>query len=440
MVGQAWRHFASPLHLRRFCRDETGAVAIIVAVSGLILVVLAGAAIDMAFYAERRSQIAAAVNSALLAAVASANQAEAAGKGLTAAASAGTAAARTIYGSDTAGIGADVTNRDLSITVEKKTVSNVKKWVASATVDGAYVTYFMQIVGTQTLPLKVAAASVGAINKVVDYWEFSIAVDTSQSMGIGTTVADMKTMIAYDNCYFACHEGPNDRMSKLRAKGVDFRIDAVSRAVSAMAATIKSTMTGNAKVALYKFDKSVYAAIRMTSKIDDLVNYTIDLPVWTPSPAARALSTSEGVTVLSTMMTILDAFVPAPGDGSSADKPKRAVFLITDGVQDTVYRDASTVYSSRDTLHNTGPLNTASCTSLKKKGVMVGVLYVTYYIPPGTSIPEVEPFRDQILTNLKACASSPSLFFNATNPDDISIALQGMLKAVQESVRVRLTD
>jgi len=439
-IRQAWQRLAQRKSVRQFCGDDGGAVAIIVAVCGLILLVLAGAAIDMALYVERRSQITAAVDAALLAAVSTANSAEAAGRGLTEAASAGSAAAGKVYADDIAGIGADVTGSDLSITVEKKTVSNVRKWVASATVDGSYITYFMKIVGTDSLPIKVAAASVGAINQSLDYWEFSIAVDTSQSMGIGTTVADMNTMIAYDNCYFACHEGPNDRMSILRAKGVDFRIDAVSRAVSAMAATIKSTMTGNVKVALYNFDSTVYVPIRMTSKIDDLVNYTIELPVWTPTPRAKQLKTSDGVTVLNTMMTILNAFVPAPGDGSSADKPKRAVFLITDGVQDTLYRDATTVYTSDDGLHNTGPLDTTSCTALKKKGVMVSVLYITYYIPTNVRIPEVEPFKDQILTKLKACASSPSLFFNATNPDDIKLALQGMLKAVQENVRVRLTD
>ncbi|MFO1130795.1 MAG: hypothetical protein U1E16_02080 [Hyphomicrobiales bacterium] len=95
-------------------------MAIITAITSLVVVVLAGAAIDMALYAERRSQITAAVDSALLAAVASANQAEAAGRSLTEAASAGAAAAGTVYDVDTADIGSDVTHRDLSITVEKR--------------------------------------------------------------------------------------------------------------------------------------------------------------------------------------------------------------------------------------------------------------------------------------------------------------------------------
>jgi hypothetical protein len=91
-------------------------------------------------------------------------------------------------------------------------------------------------------------------------------------------------------------------------------------------------------------------------------------------------------------------------------------------------------------LHFTGPLDPQKCEGLKKKGVLVSVLYVTYYIPPGVSVREIEPFKSRILPNLKACASSPELFFNASQPADIATALQGMLKAVQGSGKVRLTN
>jgi len=440
MVGQAWRRIASPGHLRRFCHDETGAVAIIVAVSGLILLVMAGAAVDMALYTERRSQIVSAVDAALLAAVSTANEAEAAGRGLTEAASAGAAAAGKIYGVDTAGVGADVTNYDLSITVEKKTVSNVKKWVASATVDGSYATYFMKILGTEVLPLRVSAGSTGVINKAMDYWQYYIAVDVSQSMGIGTTPDDMAKMIAYDKCYFACHEGPNDRMSKLRAKGIDFRIDAVSRAVNSMISTIKAQTSGNAQVGIYRIYSDLLEGVPITSDFDKLLDYKVELPVWVQAGRALELKTSDGDTNFRTSMKTLTDTVPTPGDGSSESSPKRAVFLITDGVHDSKPWESNTVWQSWDQLHHTGPMDPAFCKDLKKKGVLVAVLYIPYYFPKGVTISEVEDFRTRIQPNLKACASSDSMFFNASDASGISVALQSMLKVVSEADPVHLTN
>lgn len=441
-VGQAWRHVASPRPLRRFRQDESGAVAIIAAVTGLVLVVLAGAAVDMALYAERRSQITTAVDSALLAAVASANQAEAVGKSLTEAASAGSAAAATVYGVDTAGIGADVTGYDLSITVEKKTVSNVKKWVASATVDGTYSTFFMRIVGTDTLPIKVAAASTGAINKTMDYWQYYIAVDVSQSMGIGTTVSDMKKMVAFDEgkCYFACHTGPNDRMAQMRKAGIDFRIDAVDRAVKAMITTMKSGKTGNAQAGIYGFNWDISEAVPVTSDFDKLLNYTIDLPIWVWKGRALELRTSEGETNFRAAMASLTKLVPASGDGSSASNAKRSVFLITDGVHDSNGWESNAEWASWDRLHYTGPIDPAYCNGLKNKGVLVAVLYITYYQPEGGDTAEIGAFRSRILPKLKACASSDKLFFNATDSSGIGAALQSMLKVVTEADRVRLTN
>lgn len=442
LFGLGWRRVAGPRQVRRLRQDDSGAVAIITAITSLVVVVLAGAAIDMALYAERRSQITAAVDSALLAAVSSANQAEAAGRSLTEAASAGAAAAGTVYDVDTADIGSDVTHRDLSITVEKKTVSSVKKWVASATVDGSYSTYFMKIVGTHTLPLKVGAASTGAVNKAMDYWQYYIAVDVSQSMGIGTTVSDMKKMVAFDQskCYFACHTGPNDRMAQMRKAGIDFRIDAVDRAVKAMISTMKSGKTGNAQAGIYGINWDLSEAVPITSDFDKLLNYTIDLPVWVWKGRALELKTSEGETNFRAAMASLTRLVPASGDGSSASSPKRSVFLITDGVHDSNGWEGNAEWASWDRLHYTGPMDPAYCKGLKNKGVLVAVLYITYYQPEGGDTAEVGAFRSRILPKLKACASSDNLFFNATDSDGIGAALQSMLKVVTESSRVRLTN
>lgn len=440
--GKAWGRLVGANEWRSFCRNQSGSVAITVAVSGLVLLGLAGAAIDMALYAERRSQITAAVDTALLAAVSHATAAEAAGSDLSTVAAAASRAAGSVYDADVENIAEDVTNRDLSVTVEKKKVSNVMKWVASATVDASYTTYFMKLFGTEAMPIKVAASSVGGLNKSMEYWQYYIAVDFSQSMGIGTTVSDMKKMVAFDQykCYFACHTGPNDRMAQMRKAGIDFRIDAVDRAVKAMINTMKSGKTGNAQAGIYGFNWDISEAVPITSDFDKLLSYTIDLPIWVWKGRALALKTSEGETNFRAAMASLTKLVPASGDGSSASNARRSVFLITDGVHDSNGWERNAEWVSWDQLHYTGPIDPAYCTGLKNKGVLVAVLYITYYQPEGGDTSEISAFRSRILPKLKACASSDKLFFNATDSDGIGAALQSMLKVVTETTRTRLTN
>jgi Flp pilus assembly protein TadG len=431
---------AAGMWRERWVQDESGSVAVTVALTGFVLVVLAGAAIDMAIYLERRTQVAAAVDSALESAVSAAYQNEASGKTPSEAGAAGVKSGKALYDANTKKLGVDVTGKDVTIDVSKKVTAGSETWVADATVDGKYVTYFMKMLGMKTLPLQVKAASSVAINKTMDYWEYFITVDVSQSMGIGTTVTDMDKMVAYDGCYFACHVGVNDRMSKLRTMGVDFRIDAVSRAVSAMISAIKTTSNGNAKAGIYRIYTDLFDGVPLTSDFTQLQSYQIDLPVWIQSGRALELKTSEGVTNFRASMATLTDLVAAPGDGSTAAKPKRAVFLITDGVHDSLPTESNIVWQSWDGLHHTGPMSPSFCADLKRKGVVVSVLYISYYIPTGKEINEVKDFKDQILPNLKACASSPNLFFNATDSGGISAALQSMLRAVMGSGNVRLTN
>ena len=452
MALKDWIREHSPDHPRlRRRRGESGAVAVLVAVLCLVLILLAGGAIDMSIYLLRRSQITGAMDAAVASAVSTAISSEVSGSTVSAAASAGVTAGKDLWDANTSRLGSDVLNKTLTLKVEKKATGNGNSadWVGTASLDGSYVTSFMKLAGVKTLPLKVSAGSSVALNLDQEFWEFHIMVDTSQSMGIGTTVADMEAVKKWyaengfpqnSTCYLACHWGPNDAMSRMRTAKIDFRIDAVSRAVQSMVGTMSREMQGNAKAQLWQLYTDAKVLVPMTSTLSAITGYKIDLPYWQQSPAAKAAGDSEGTTNLRASMATLTAAVPPAGDGKTASSPKRAVFLITDGVHDSTTMEPNVVRTSPSGFHNTGPINPAFCEGLKTKGVVVSVLYLTYWIPPGTTIWHVDPFKNDILPKLKACASSPDLFFNATTPADINTSLQTMLKTVRYSGTVRLTN
>lgn len=450
MVLKKWVREHTPHHPRRpRRRGESGAVAVLVAVLSVVLILLAGGATDMSIYLLRRTQISGAMDAAVASAVSTAISSEVSGSTVSAAASAGVTAGKDLWDANTSRLGSDVLNKTLTLKVEKKATGNGNSadWVGTASLDGSYVTSFMKLAGVKTLPLKVSAGSSVALNLDQEFWEFEIVVDTSQSMGIGTTADDMTKIQQYygakggdAKCYFACHFGPGDDMSKMKAQGISFRLDVVSNAVSAMVTTMRDTMQGNAKARLWRLYTDATVMVPMTSDLNTIISRQIDMPIWKASPEAAALKTSDGTTNYRAVMDTLSAQVPTAGDGKTAASPKRAVMIITDGVHDAMPRESNAVQPPWiHATHNTGPMDPKFCQKLKDNGVLVSVLYVTYIIPANDGN-WVKPFADKIVPNLKSCATTTDLFFNAREPAEINKALQDMLRTVKYTGTVRLTN
>ncbi len=75
---------------------------------------------------------------------------------------------------------------------------------------------------------------------------------------------------------------------------------------------------------------------------------------------------------------------------------------------------------------------------MKDNGVTVGVLYIDYIVPAGFEF-AVDPYKTEILPDLKACATD-GLFFNATSPEGIKSAMKDMLATAMGLGAVRLTQ
>lgn len=149
-----------------------------------------------------------------------------------------------------------------------------------------------------------------------------------------------------------------------------------------------------------------------------------------------SLYNNDAMTDFSYAMARINAEMPAPGNGSaqSGDTPQGVLMIVTDGVVDAAVYSASdcgggnTVsisnkYGNFSRCH--APIDPSVCTTIKNRGIRVAVLYTTYQ-PVETDNwykSHVKPFISQVASNLQACASSPSLFYEVTTNGDIKAAL-----------------
>ena len=115
----------------------------------------------------------------------------------------------------------------------------------------------------------------------------------------------------------------------------------------------------------------------------------------------------------------------ASGNGASQNTSQKFLFVVADGLVD----------QNSGVGRQIGPINPQDCAALKARGVTILTLY-TPYLPLTTNgfyQAYVAPVQAQIAPQFAACASSPSLSFEAANAQDIDSRLQTMLTAVIQS-------
>jgi Flp pilus assembly protein TadG len=129
------------------------------------------------------------------------------------------------------------------------------------------------------------------------------------------------------------------------------------------------------------------------------------------------------------------------GTGSGPTNTLPYVFLITDGVNNSQTYSASSGFTgSNPTLPST-----SACTTLKKLGVTIAILYIPYQPLPAT-----KPYTASWATaedtavnaiipsdpgNLQSCAS-PNFFYTANTPADINTALTTMFEQAASTAHV----
>jgi len=113
-----------------------------------------------------------------------------------------------------------------------------------------------------------------------------------------------------------------------------------------------------------------------------------------------------------------NAQITTPGNGSATSNPQAVLFIVTDGVEDELLGGSRKIQAiNANGAHN-------YCTDIKNKGVTIVILYTTY-LPLTTNSfynSNVAPFQPNIASALQACATSPSLFYQAQVGEDLGAA------------------
>lgn len=412
-----------------YARAADGNIAVMFSLAATVMLGVAGAAMDYARLIEQRTVFAAAADSAVLAAISSAREAERAE--LTGIQTRAEKAAKTAW---------DLNIATSSLVNPATPVITVKKvgtaWQASVTYDQDSPTTFVSLLGIKTMKIGGSSTASTTVEKSPNYWDFHMVIDTSSSMGIGATQADMDAMQADPNinCTFACHFGnyalgESDTVKVAKTAGYKLRVDVVDEAVDGVMDVLKQAGTNNnMRAELWGMNDTVTPLVDLTNKLDDVKNHDIVL---------YSTPVSVGNTNYEASFAKIETEVGKAGDGKSAVSPKKAVFIVTDGIHDTGVSTSNVTYVWWDD-HQMGTVDPAFCQTMKDNGVLVGVLYIDYITPP-THVDVMGNVTPGVLSNMQACATD-GLFFNATTPNDIKKSMQEMLKAALGLGSVRLTN
>lgn len=426
--------------LHRFLRERTGSVAIIAALTIVVLLILIGGVIDFSLAVAARTKLQDLADSSILTATTPAEMLNTA--------AVAQADANTAWAFATQNV-TNVSNLKATINVvDTASSSSGKNRSVTLTYSGQSSTFFGSFIGYTTIPVGGTAT---AARSTAPYINIYVLVDNSQSMGIGSTQTDMTSLYDIsqkknnDGCVFGCHvplaTEPYSDEALAHGNSITLRIDSAKSAITTM---INQAQTANessfVKFALYTMGGGHSSSSTTLVKIADpsnnyssLLSSVSQIDLETAS-AQGVIGDTDLEDALSALMTKLPA---VNGAGDTAATPMNFIFVVTDGLDDF------DTYKSALPCLNNGPLPggyrctqtlpATNCTTVKKSA-NIGVIY-TPYLPLYTNphYPSqgyyssyntlVVPYQNSISPALQSCATNSSFFFTASDGPSIVTAM-----------------
>jgi hypothetical protein len=397
-------------------------------------------AMDFAAATQKRSRLNAAADAAALAAVTPNMMTQSTSNAKTAAQNIFNAEASTMPN-------LNYTTPTVTVTTSGLTRTVTVAYTASS------VNSFPNVLGKTTWPLSGSSQATSTTSPNIDFY---LLLDNSPSMNIAATTAGINTMVAntaaQGGCAFACHEsdpaadslgnpGGEDNYTLARNLGVTTRIENMASATQSLMATATTTEASNKatyRAAIYTFNGSGTSTIKsLTSSLSSASTAAgnIDvLEVYNNNCLTASNCNNDTDTDFNTAMSNINSVMPNPGTGASTSTPQEVLFLVTDGVDDKISASCSQPLSGTRCQQ---PFDTTWCTTVKKRGISIAVLY-TAYLPLPTNDwynTWIAPFQSQIATNMQNCAST-GLYFSVTTDGDISAAMQALFEQAVASARL----
>ena len=433
--------------------DRRGNAAMLTALIFVIVLILAGGTIDFTFAEMRKEHLQAVADAAALTATTP--------NAMLNTSTAAQTAATALWNFQTASINS-VSGLTVNIAVtDSQPAGSGKVRNVTVSYSGQSQTFFGALVGYNTI--KVAGTS-AATQSSQPYVNIYVLVDNSQSMGIGSTQADMINLYNLtqarnnDGCVFGCHVAlsgePYADEALAHGNNVTLRIDSAKSAITTMISQAQSNNESTfVKFALYTMGGGDSSSGTLLKQVAALSNNYTSLTSSTSNIDLETKS-AQGVigdTDLEDALKSLVAQLPATnGNGSSAASPMNFIFVVTDGLD-----DFDTYKSSLPCLNNapspggyrcTQPMPVANCTSAKSS-VNVGVIYTPYlplytnpnytsqgYYSSYTDL--VQPYASQIASNLQNCATNVNFFFTASDGPSIVTAMTQLFNRAASFARL----
>jgi hypothetical protein len=240
-------------------------------------------------------------------------------------------------------------------------------------------------------------------------------------------------------CAFACHfdkgstasSSANDHFGIARTNGVTLRFDLVKSAVNTLLTTMQLNDTvNNLKVNIGAFTDVLTPVYPTDWTFGE--NWTTAIASVGGHNAAGEtgikpyIGANGGDTDFDAIMNSLDSRLPTcttdnPCNGLSATTPKRALFIVTDGLNDPASRVQ-------------GGFNVAKCQTFKDKGYQIFVVYTPYYPLMNSYYLDTDSTavegtgNGSVSGNLQACATSSVHYISATDEVSITAALQDFFR------------
>ena len=457
-----------------FLADKHASINITLAFSLLPIIGLLGLGIDYGIAQATKSKLDNAADSAAIAAVATAKAFVAANptdSNVTAnAISAGTDRAGRAFSINAGTVAySSVPAPSIKLTRSNQTFSAIVKYYTKS------FNNFGKMFGSPYMTVSgVAAASAD----IPSYLDFYLMVDVSGSMGLPSTPSGQTKLISLNTkspdpfsgttqgCVFACHFPTYHGWTLATQNQVQLRSGAVNAAVCALLGQAALPLVKNQyRVGIYPFITQLGVLSALSS---DLTNANLAADCASSNPLAFTNLLDTGTTqeyvgnnpstgtgsggtnfnnVLPAMQTMISQSAGF-GDGSATSNSRPFVFLVTDGMQNGQYYGISksgTIYypGYPSTFSGYGAagfnggslpqaVDPAQCSSLKKAGATISILYIPYLSIPTNPDPYGENTKaDNAIPNLASALSScatQGFFYTANSPSDITNALGNMFQ------------
>lgn len=278
--------------------------------------------------------------------------------------------------------------------------------------------------------MRISAESVASAKR--GFAEIHLALDTSESMNIPNTDADIQRFIdvldqqlgqrtwAGKGCMFACHGTSNGASTTpdgrsyfelARDSNIELRQDVVRRSAMELVEILRQNDAAG------QFSVGV-ATFALRTSVRQAVTHDLDQVMTTLS----GITGSSDYTDFHRTTRALKGIIGEGGDGSSAERPAKVLVLVTDGAQNISEQEHGTI-------------DPAECDAIKQAGdVTILVLHLIYgdvqHFHPNAGVHyKVTPYTQERFDNLAACAS-PGLYFEANQGNSISEAFQDIADAL----------